>query len=105
MAARVAGIGNVTETVSEGSEVPTVLVAVLIRETVPFKSLTNTLDPSGLTATKMGFPPTVIEVTALVVVLMRETVPSPKLATHLLDPSGLTAPNKGFAPTVIRVSA
>ena len=28
VAARVAGIGNVTETVSEGSEVPTALVAV-----------------------------------------------------------------------------
>ncbi|CAB5027495.1 unannotated protein [freshwater metagenome] len=38
-----------------------------MRETVPlFKLVTHTLDPSGLTATKKGFAPTVIEVTAVV---------------------------------------
>jgi len=48
----------------------------MIRETVPSPMLvTHTLDPSGLTATPVGFAPTVIGVTALFDVAMRETVP------------------------------
>jgi len=40
---------------------------VLIRETLsPFWFVTHTFDPSGLTAKKAGFVPTVIEVTAVV---------------------------------------
>ena len=50
----------------------------IIRETVSLLTfVTHTLDPSGLTATRRGKVPTVIEVTALVVVLIRETVPEP----------------------------
>jgi hypothetical protein len=54
----------------------TVLLAVAMRETVSlFRLVTHTLDPSGLTATPVGFVPTVIEVTVLLDVAMRETVP------------------------------
>ena len=67
--------------------------------------VTHTLDPSGLTATPVGFAPTVIGVTALLDVAMRETVLPPWLVTHTLDPSGLTATSQGFAPTVIGVTA
>ena len=67
--------------------------------------VTHTLDPSGLRATPMGYNPTGIEVTALVVVLIRETVALPELVTHTLLPSGLTATPKGPVPTVIVVTA
>ena len=76
-----------------------------MRETVPPRLATHTLDPSGLTATPKGFAPTVIEVTVLLEVAMRETVVPPKLVTHTLDPSGLTATLLGFTPTGIEVTA
>jgi hypothetical protein len=56
----------------------TALLDVAMRETVvPPKFATHTLDPSGLTATPVGFVPTVIEVTALLDVAIRETVVPP----------------------------
>ena len=64
----------------------------IIRETVPLPMfVTHTLDPSGLTTTRRGKSPTVIEVTLLVVVFIRETVDPPEFVTHTLDPSGLAA--------------
>jgi len=77
----------------------------MMRETVvPALLVTHTLDPSGLTATNVGFVPTAIEVTVLLDVAMRETVVPPMLVTHTLDPSGLTAMPEGFPPTVIGVT-
>ena len=69
--------------------------------------VTHTLDPSGLTATPMGFAPTVIgePTTVLVAVSICETELPPMLVTHTLDPSGLTATPTGFAPTAIEVTA
>ena len=61
----------------------TLLVAVSILVTVPAPALvTNTRVPSGVTATPLGFAPTLIVAsTDLVVVSMTERVPAALLVT------------------------